>query len=186
MGPSVRLLDSVSTLVRLGLAAIWLVSGSIKISDPGQTYVAVQAYEILPASMISPVATALPLLELVLGLMLLLGLATRVAGAASGVLLLVLIAAIAQAWARNLSIDCGCFGGGGQVADGQTSYPLEILRDVGFLVLASWLAIRPRSFASLDGWLRAGREPRTVESGDEQAEASTSESVSWSGSERTR
>src|SRR5699024_9122073 len=103
-----------------------------------------------------------------------------------GVLVLVLIAAIAQAWARDLSIDCGCFGGGGQIAAGETSYPLEILRDVGFLVLASWLATRPRSFGSLDGWLRAGRESNVAESGDEGTEASTDVSASWLGSERTR
>lgn len=151
-------LDSVGTVARLGLAAVWLVSGAIKVSHPGETYVAVQAYDVLPQGMVSPVATVLPLLELVLGLCLLAGVATRVVAAASGVLLLVLIAAIAQAWARGLSIDCGCFGGGGQVAASKTTYPLEILRDVGFLVLACWLLVRPRSLVSVDGWLRAGRQ----------------------------
>jgi hypothetical protein len=29
----------------------------------------------------------------------------------------------------------------------------EIARDVGFLLLAVWLMVRPRSVASLDGWL---------------------------------
>jgi hypothetical protein len=67
--------------------------------------------------------------------------------------LLAFIAAIAQAWARGLAIDCGCFGGGGSVAPGQTAYPQEILRDVGFLVLAGWLMVRPRSLLSFDGWL---------------------------------
>lgn len=152
------MLDAIGTIVRLGLAAVWLVSGAVKLSDPGQTYVAVQAYDVLPVGMVDVVATALPLVELVLGLCLLLGLVTRIAAAASAALVLVLIAAIAQAWARGLSIDCGCFGGGGQVAAGQTSYPLEILRDAGFLVLACWLLVRPRSLLSVDGWLRAGSQ----------------------------
>jgi hypothetical protein len=73
----------------------------------------------------------------------------------SAVVLVLYIAAVAQSWARGLSIDCGCFGGGGQVAPGQTRYPQEIARDVGFLLLAAWLVVRPRTVASLDGWLTA-------------------------------
>lgn len=157
------MLDVIGTLVRLGLAAVWLTSGSIKISDPGQTYLAVKAYDLLPAGVVHPVATALPLLELALGLFLLIGLATRVVAAVSAVVLVLLIAAIAQAWARGLTIDCGCFGGGGQVAAGQTQYPQEIARDIGFLVLAGWLVVRARTRVALDGWLRAGRADPAVE-----------------------
>jgi hypothetical protein len=73
---------------------------------------------------------------------------------------------VAQSWARGLTIDCGCFGGGGQVAAGQTQYPQEILRDIGFGVLAVWLAVRPRSLFAVDGWLRRGRNQQ-----DEQVAA---------------
>ena len=52
--------------------------------------------------------------------------------------MIVFIAAVSSAWARGLSIDCGCFGGGGQVAAGQTKYLQEILRDVGLLALAAF------------------------------------------------
>ena len=41
---------------------------------------------------------------------------------ATAVLLVVFIAAVASAAARGLSIDCGCFGGGGPVPPGQTAY----------------------------------------------------------------
>ncbi|HJQ46961.1 MAG TPA: MauE/DoxX family redox-associated membrane protein [Amycolatopsis sp.] len=152
--PSQAVLDVVGTLVRLGLAAVWLVSGSVKFSDPGQTYLAVKAYEVLPDGLLHPVATALPLLELVLGVLLLVGLLTRGAAIVSALLLVVFIAGVAQSWARGLTIDCGCFGGGGQVAKGQTQYPQEIARDVGFLVLAGWLIVRSRTRLALDGWLR--------------------------------
>src|SRR6185312_1991678 len=52
---SARTLDVVGTVVRLGLAAVWLVSGSIKAAHPAQTYLAVQAYRALPAGTVSPV-----------------------------------------------------------------------------------------------------------------------------------
>ena len=76
------------------------------------------------------------------------------------------IAAVAQSWARGLTIDCGCFGGGGQVEPGQTAYPQEIATDVGFLALAAWLIIRPSTPFSADGWLRRGRTTEATEEND--------------------
>jgi uncharacterized membrane protein YphA (DoxX/SURF4 family) len=146
-------LDGVGTVARLGLAAVWFVSGGIKASDVNQTYIAVKAYDVLPLGVVRTVAAAVPFIELALGLLLLLGLGTRLVAVLSAVVLLAFIAAIAQAWARGLSIDCGCFGGGGQVAAGQTAYLQEIVRDVAFLALAGWLMVRPRSLLSMDGWL---------------------------------
>lgn len=151
--PSLRALDLIGFVVRVGLAAVWLVSGAVKVSDLNQTYIAVQAYDVLPAGAVRVVAAGLPFLELVLGVLLLVGLGTRVAAVVSVVVLLAFIGGVAQSWARGLTIDCGCFGGGGQVAAGATEYPQEILRDVGFLVLAVWLVVRPRGVASVDGWL---------------------------------
>jgi uncharacterized membrane protein YphA (DoxX/SURF4 family) len=149
--PSGRVLDGIGTLFRLGLAAVWLISGGIKVCDPNQTYIAVQAYDLLPAGLVSVVAAAVPFLELALGVLLLTGFGTRLVAVLSAVVLLAFIGAVAQSWARGLTIDCGCFGGGGQVSAGQTQYPWEIARDVGFLVLAGWLMVRPRTLLSLDG-----------------------------------
>ena len=120
-----------------------LVSGAIKATDARETLVAVRAYQLVPESMVGLVAAVMPYLELALGLLLLVGLATRLAAVLSAVVLVIFIAAVASAAARGLSIDCGCFGGGGEVEPGQTAYTAEILRDVGLLVLAVYLAIRP-------------------------------------------
>ncbi|WP_460401593.1 MauE/DoxX family redox-associated membrane protein [Actinophytocola sediminis] len=157
------MLDGVGTLVRLGLGGVWLVSGAVKVSDLNQAYVAVQAYEVLPSSVVSVVAAAVPFLELALGVLLVVGLGVRVSAVVSAVVLVAFIVAVAQAWARGLSIDCGCFGGGGQVAPGETAYPEEIARDVGFLVLAGWLVVRPRSALSLDGWLTGNKRAEPVD-----------------------
>ncbi len=149
----VRVLDIVGTLARLGLAAVFLVSGALKAVDPDQSYVAVRAYDVLPAATVEVVAVVLPLLELALGLLLLVGAGTRAAAVLSAVLLVVFVAGVSQAWARGLSIDCGCFGGGGAVDPGRTAYVQEILRDTGFLALAAWLIARPRTLYSLDSRL---------------------------------
>lgn len=147
------MLDGIGALARLGLAAVWLVSGAIKVSDLNQTYLAVHAYDLLPSGLVRIVAGAVPFLELALGILLLLGLGTRLTAAVSALVLLAFVGAVAQSWARGLTIDCGCFGGGGQVAPGKTRYPQEIARDIGFLLLAGWLLVRPRTPLSLDGWL---------------------------------
>jgi hypothetical protein len=57
---------------------------------------------------------------------------------------------ISQAWARGLSIDCGCFGGGGQVAPGEADYLTPLLRDTGLAILAIYLTFFPHSKFGLD------------------------------------
>jgi uncharacterized membrane protein YphA (DoxX/SURF4 family) len=159
--PSLPALDVLGTLARLALAAVWIASGAIKLFDPRGTVAAVRAYQLVPDDLVSLVAGVLPFLELALGLLLLFGVGVRIVAVLSGLLLLAYIAGIAQSWARGLSIDCGCFGGGGQVAAGQTHYVQEILRDTGFLLLAVWLTVRPSTLLAVDGRL-ASPVPRSA------------------------
>ena len=140
----------VSTIARLVLGVVLLVAGGIKVADPVTSEQAVAAYQLLPHALVTPIGWGLPFLEMALGLLLLVGYGTRIAAAIAGVLMVLFIAAVGSAWARGLSIDCGCFGGGGQVAPGQTQYLQEILRDVGLLALATWLVLLPRSRLALD------------------------------------
>lgn len=151
---SERVRDVIGTLARLGLAAVFLISGVLKAVDPDATYVAVRAYDVLPRAGVALVAGVLPWLEIALGLLLLAGVATRAVAAVGAGLMLVFIAGVTQAWARGLSIDCGCFGGGGAVAPGETQYVAELLRDAAFLALAVWLVVRPRTLVSADRWDR--------------------------------
>lgn len=149
---------------RLGLAAVWLVAGAAKIDDLAASGRAVNAYQVMPYALATVIGAALPFVELALGVLLLVGLATRLAAGVSAALLVVFIAGITSAWSRGLAIDCGCFGSGGQLAAGQApSYLPEILRDLGFLVLAGFLLTWPRTPFSMDGWLAGD----TVEVDDE-------------------
>ena len=102
----------------------------------------------------------LPYLEIALGVLLLAGLATRLTAVLSAVVLVAFIAGVISAAVRGLSIDCGCFGGGGDVGAGQTAYTAEILRDVGFLALAGYLIIRPDTPVSwIAGSVRRSGQP---------------------------
>jgi uncharacterized membrane protein YphA (DoxX/SURF4 family) len=115
----------------------------------------VRAYKLLPSSLVTIVGWGLPFAEIALGLLLLAGIATRVVAAATAMLLIIFILGVVSAAARGLSIDCGCFGGGGEVASGQTAYGIELVRDLGLLLLALWLVWQPRSRLTLDGFASA-------------------------------
>jgi uncharacterized membrane protein YphA (DoxX/SURF4 family) len=92
----------------------------------------------------------LPYVEIGIGLLLILGVYTRISAALGGAIMVIFIVAIAQAWARGLTIDCGCFGGGGQVAAGETKYLSEIIRDTGLVLLALYLIRYPKTKFSID------------------------------------
>ncbi|MFC7548018.1 MauE/DoxX family redox-associated membrane protein [Plantactinospora sp. GCM10030261] len=156
------------TLVRLGLTAVWLIAGGTKVGDLAASGRAVNAYQIFPGDVATVIGAALPFVELALGLLLLVGLATRFAAGVSAVLLVLFIAGIAAAWSRGLSIDCGCFGDGGQLGPGESpNYGSEIVRDLGFLVLAGFLLTWPRTAWSVDGALgRADEDVPTVDEDD--------------------
>jgi uncharacterized membrane protein YphA (DoxX/SURF4 family) len=121
----------------------------LKVPDPAAAVRAVRAYRLLAEPLVAPVAFGLPVIEIAVGLALLAGVFVRTAAIAAAVLLVVFIAAVGSAWARGLQIDCGCFGNGGQVAAGETSYPLEVLRDVGLLLVALALARWPATRLAL-------------------------------------
>jgi uncharacterized membrane protein YphA (DoxX/SURF4 family) len=108
---------------------------------------------VLPTAGVEVVAALLPWVEIAFGVLLLAGVGTRIVAVLSLALLVLFMAGVVQAWARGLSIDCGCFGGGGAVDPGETAYLQELLRDTGFALLAGWLIARPRTFASLDSRL---------------------------------
>jgi uncharacterized membrane protein YphA (DoxX/SURF4 family) len=146
----------VSLLARLGLVAVFAWAAIPKIADPIQSEVAVRAYQLFPESLVGLVAMGLPALELAFAIILLLGIGNRVMGAVTIAFMAVMISGIISAWARGLSIDCGCFGGGGAV-EGVTwrDYASEIARDIGFALLGLWLCVFPRTPLALGPGSRA-------------------------------
>ena len=135
---------------RLVVGGVWIAAGLLKIGDPTENVRAVRAYDLLPEWLVGLIGHGLPVLEIVVGLALVLGLVTRWAALVSAFMLAAFIIGISSAWARGLSIECGCFGGGGPTRNANHDYPWEIARDVGLFLLASYLVWRPRTPFSLD------------------------------------
>lgn len=135
---------------RLLLGCVLLLAGYLKAKSPAEAQMAVRAYKLLPISVANIIGLALPWFEIGAGVLLIIGIAVRYASIFGGVLMLLFVGAISQAWARGLTIDCGCFGGGGQVAAGHTKYLQEILRDLGLTVTAIFLYLNPHGKFGID------------------------------------
>jgi len=141
-----RSLPTLGLIVRVAAATIWLAAGVAKATELDQFQAQVQQYRLLPAALVTPFAYTLPFVEIFVGAYLLLGLLTRGAAIVACVLMLAFLTAQAQAWARGLSLDCGCFGTLVQERVGFWS----IARDVALGLPTLVLAFCPARLCSLD------------------------------------
>jgi len=98
-----------SVVFRWAVGLIFIYASADKLLHPSAFAVAVYNYRILPGSFINLVAITLPWLELVCGILLIIGLFPRAAALILSVLLVVFFSALAAAIYRGIDISCGCF-----------------------------------------------------------------------------
>ena len=140
------------TVVRLFVGAVWIWAGVSKIGSPRTFTEAVRAYDATPEWLSKAIGYGLPVLELCIGILLVVGIAVRLAAIVSALLFLVFLIGIIQVGIRGIQLECGCFGGGGLTA-GPTSYTLDILRDLGLLLLAVFLIVWSFTRLSLEEFI---------------------------------
>jgi uncharacterized membrane protein YphA (DoxX/SURF4 family) len=145
----------ITFLARLVLGGVLLVAGGLKVLKPTESANAVAAYKILPTNVAHLTGYALPWLEVALALFLIFGFMVRPAAVISGLIMVVFIGAIASVWARGMLIDCGCFGGGGEIdpslaAEVRRTYFIEIMRDLGLALSALYLYFFPYGKLSVE------------------------------------
>jgi len=98
-----------SVFLRLVLGGLFLAAGLSKLGSPLQTLASIYAYQIvLPDWLASTIAGTLPWMEILVGLAVLAGLWLPVALGWTAFMLVSFTALTAQAWWRELPIDCGC------------------------------------------------------------------------------
>jgi uncharacterized membrane protein YphA (DoxX/SURF4 family) len=134
-------------LGRVALGLVFLVAAYTKLHFNGSWHfgdyhfffaMAIDSYNMLPLWAVEWMARTLPILEAVLGALLISGLGLRWVGSITSALLLVFIGAMTRALILHIQIKCGCFG---------NDEPLTIftlLRDSSLLVLA--LAVTAGAF----------------------------------------
>ena len=132
--------------IRMGGAAVWIIAGAAKLPEMDTFRTLVERYGVLPHVLAAPFAFVLPFVEIALGLYLGAGLFVRGTAVAGTILFAVFLAAQAQAWARGLSLDCGCFGAAIQSRVG----PLTMLRDFALGIPTFLMLALPARHLSLD------------------------------------
>ncbi len=95
--------------LQIGLGAIFVYAAWPKLVDPPTFAKNVHAYDLLPDFLINLQAIALPGVELVVGLALIVGIWRRAAALLCGLMLLQFMAAIGMALANGNPVNCSCF-----------------------------------------------------------------------------
>lgn len=142
----------VGLIFRTTLAGVLIYAGGVKLFEPNGARDAILAYRIFPPELAPVLGYALPVIEIAVGIFLLVGLFVRASAAITGLLMLGFIVGIVSVWVRGYSIDCGCFGGGGDIdpAGRNTRYTLEVIRDSAFVLMSFWLYRWPKTLFSLE------------------------------------
>lgn len=130
------------SLFRLLMAYMFLAAAYPKFTDPEGFATLVAQYQFLPAFLVNPFSLALPALEILVGLGLILTPWEKEFGALLLLLMGMFLVALGQALARDLGIACGCFDIEGAADAGETWFSL--LRDIVLVVPVIWLMITGR------------------------------------------
>jgi uncharacterized membrane protein YphA (DoxX/SURF4 family) len=137
---------------RVILGGVFAVSGTVKLIEPVENFMAaIHAYDLLPVWMERPLAGMLPWVEMVSGLLLMLGLLTRASLAVVALQLAVFTVALGSTLLRGISLeDCGCFGALGF----KESNTVAFVRNIVLLALVARLGMERAPRWTLDRWLQ--------------------------------
>ena len=132
---------AVALVLRIALGAIFLYSAWSKLKDSWALFaMAVDSYQVLPLWGVQWVARTLPWVELLIGVLLIVGRWMRVATVACSVMLVVFFGLMVRAHLKGMEINCGCFG------PGETISWRTLLRDgamvAGSLVLSAMTLLK--------------------------------------------
>jgi hypothetical protein len=135
--------------VQIALGAVFVASAIPKLLDPPAFAHMIYNYRLLPGTLVNALALVMPWIELLVGVLLVLGAWRREAALVAALLLVVFLGAIGWNLLRGHAIDCGCFdvrSAGKTPGELLADMKWVMLRDVGLLLLAGqvMLATSPR------------------------------------------
>lgn len=153
----------VTLLARLVLGLVFAISALSKITAPGLFRTSVEAYHLLPLSLTGPFATALPWIEALVALYLLVGLFLRPTAIVTALLLALFTGALAISLLQgNTAHGCGCLPESGPLgslplvtwlAGGATITPFDVARDLVFMLLCAAIYWGDHHTLSVEGLL---------------------------------
>jgi len=143
-----------ATLARLALGALFVFSGVVKLNDPQAFAFAIKGFKLVESHDLIVQATfSIPWTEVLVGVLLVLGLFTRVAASALLAMLAVFTGAVISVIARDIDTTCGCFGNFlGAEIDGKT-----VMRNAVLIALTILVLCNRGGYGTLDRRLQRAR-----------------------------
>ena len=145
---------SIAVLVaRAIVGGTLLAAGALKIGHFDSLASTIAAYRIpfLSPAIIAPLSVAIPLVEVLLGAYILIGLYTRTAAALALCEFAIFAAAVASVVIRHIPAPCGCFGPG----DTRPASWVEVARDLALALIAALIIWRAPGVLSVDRRMRS-------------------------------
>lgn len=132
----------IKRVIRLTLGALFLWAGSAKLVHPAGFFVDLLGYGIpFPEFLLRMVAVAMPWLEVLCGLSLLLNWWGETVRPVVSALCLIFVLMLGQAVIRGLSLNCGCFGDVGPMWLKRPD--VALVRAMLLLLASAWIMVDP-------------------------------------------
>jgi uncharacterized membrane protein YphA (DoxX/SURF4 family) len=119
-------------LSRIALGGLFIYASLDKIVHPLAFAQVIHHYRLAPPEMINLIAVGLPWIELIAGLLLIVGYRARGANVLIGAMLVFFILVLSITAARGINVSCGCFSTSTAV---KSNLILRIIEDIGMLLL---------------------------------------------------
>lgn len=126
--------------VRLYLGGVFVAASLHKLASPGDFAVDVATYQLLPLWAVNPFALVVPVVEVMAGVMLVVGLRVRAAALLTSLLMVAFMVALGWGLHQNLDMSCGCFASQAAAKDDPISI-FTMLRDLGWLALGVYVLV---------------------------------------------
>lgn len=141
---------------RFYLGAVFLLACWHKILHPESFALDVATYQFLPLEAVNLFALVLPWIELLAGILIIVGYRTEAAAALIAGMMVAFLVALSVALGRGLEMGCGCFASSGAEEDPISWHTL--VRDGAWLALALYVLVFDRRPLGIDGWWARRKE----------------------------
>lgn len=138
---------------RIVVAAVFIGAGVIKLIEPVEEFIAIaREWNIIGEPFLTWYITLLPWVEVIFGIMLLVGLYKKISSSVIGLSLISFIIGIVTNMARGKTLEeCGCFGSAFEFGD---TFGQLLWRDLILLAMVVLIFLSKSDWLSLDGYFK--------------------------------
>lgn len=144
-----KIINILIAVVRVIIGCLFVYSSMSKFIDLTLFSEIVQKYNVLPVEMVAYFSIFLPGLELVIGVLLIIGYKIKSASLLSALLMIIFVIAIFLNLLRGEDFDCGCFETSWLGIDTTIGWPI-IIRNIVWFLLSVLLFLNQKNLFSVD------------------------------------